>query len=148
MNYFFVVFFLLFWVLCKVTVTHVLGIKKKQKKSRVKCVFFSEGKITVWWREKKRRRKKKKKSKKKEMQTRGFVTVYPQNELHRGVYFGSMGALRWGELERTRYARETSRVCFTWNKGPAGQVKVYKPHSGGGSVGTTAAGYLARRRKI
>ena len=42
-----------------------------------------------------------------------------------------------------QYNNCSNTLCFTYSKN-----FIYKPHTAYGLVGTTAAGYLARRRKL
>jgi hypothetical protein len=43
-----------------------------------------------------------------------------------------------------QYNNCNNTLCYTQSKG----TFIYKPHSNCGQVGTTSAGYLARRKKI
>lgn len=65
---------------------------------------------------------------------------YPSNQLHRSTYFSSRGFLPYNQIPRGC----SGTLCYTVSKG----TFIYKPHSDGGMVGRTSAGYLAQRRRI
>lgn len=71
------------------------------------------------------------------------VTAYPQNQLHRGLNYISMydtAILPYN----IKYNNCKNTLCYTHSKG----TFIYKPHSAYGMVGTSAAGYLGRRRRL
>lgn len=71
------------------------------------------------------------------------ITSYPQNALHRASYYRTMfdtTALPYNK----QYNNCNNTLCYTQSK----SMFIYKPHSNYGQVGTTATGYLARRRRI
>jgi hypothetical protein len=64
---------------------------------------------------------------------------FPSNRLNRANYFQSLGNttnLPWGKVP-------TTCMCYTYSKN-----YIYKPHSAAGMVGTTAASFLSRRKRI
>lgn len=71
------------------------------------------------------------------------ITVYPQNQLHRGGYFMSLFDRTDLPYNRT-FNHCTNTLCYTQSKG----TRIYKPHSVSGMVGTSASSYLARRRRV
>jgi hypothetical protein len=71
------------------------------------------------------------------------VTSYPQNQLHRSGYYISMFNTTLLPYNK-QYNNCNNTLCYTQSKG----MFIYKPHSNYGQVATTAAGYLARRRRL
>lgn len=74
--------------------------------------------------------------------TTSNITSYPQGRLNRSTYFKSMydtDVLPYGMM----YNNCNNGLCYTYSKN-----YIYKPHTAYGMVGTSAAGYLARRRKL
>ena len=71
------------------------------------------------------------------------ITAYPQGLLHRGSNFISMFDTTLLPYNRT-YNNCSNTLCYTSSKG----TFVYKPHPAYGMVGTSAASYLARRRRL
>lgn len=71
------------------------------------------------------------------------VTAYPQNNLHRS---GNYISLFYTDIlpYNKQYNNCSNTLCYTQSKG----TYIYKPHSEYGMVGTTAAGYLFRRRRL
>lgn len=68
------------------------------------------------------------------------VTSYPSNLSHRAVCSYDPTT----KLDYNRKHNNTmNSLCYTYSKN-----NIYKPHSATGMVGTTAASYLARRRRI
>lgn len=65
----------------------------------------------------------------------------PSGRLHRSTFFKSMG-----DTTDLPYGVQTNgcKLCYTQSK----STYIYKPHSDTGMVGCSAAGYLARRRRI
>jgi hypothetical protein len=71
------------------------------------------------------------------------VTAYPQGLLNRSSYFISLFDTTLLPYNKT-YNNCSNTLCYTSSKG----TFVYKPHTAYGMVGTSAAGYLARRRRL
>lgn len=71
------------------------------------------------------------------------VTAYPQTSLHRS---GNYISLFYTTLlpYNKQYNNCSNTLCYTQSKG----TFVYKPHNDYGMVGTTAAAYLFRRRRL
>ena len=68
------------------------------------------------------------------------ATSYPSGLNHRSNFFYNPTVL----LDYNRqYNNCSNTLCYTYSKN-----YIYKPHSAYGMVGTTAASYLARRRRI
>jgi hypothetical protein len=68
---------------------------------------------------------------------------YPQNNLHRSSNFITMfdtTLLPYNKM----YNNCSNTLCYTHSKSDF----IYKPHSGYGTVGTTAAAYLGRRKRL
>ena len=71
------------------------------------------------------------------------VTSYPQNKLHRSSNYITMfdtTLLPYGK----QYNNCSNTLCYTQSKG----TFIYKPHSAYGIVGTSAAAYLGRRKRL
>ena len=71
------------------------------------------------------------------------ITCYPQNQLHRASNYITLfdtTLLPYNKI----YNNCSNTLCYTWSKG----TFIYKPHTAYGMVGTTAASYLARRRRL
>jgi hypothetical protein len=71
------------------------------------------------------------------------ITPYPQNNLHRSSYYITMFdqvVLPYNK----QYNNCTNTLCYTQSKG----TFIYKPHSAYGMVGTSAASYLGRRKRL
>ena len=69
-------------------------------------------------------------------------TPYPSNQLHRSGYFKTMfdtTLLPYNKM----YNNCSNTLCYNYSKN-----YIYKPHSGYGQVGTSAAGYRARRKRL
>lgn len=71
------------------------------------------------------------------------VTAYPQSRLNR--------ATNWISLFDTailpynkQYNNCSNTLCYTYSKSDF----IYKPHSAYGMVGTSAAAYLGRRKRL
>jgi len=71
------------------------------------------------------------------------VTSYPQNLLHRASNYKTMFDTTLLPYNK-KYNGCSNTLCYTSSKG----TFIYKPHSEYGMVATTAAGYLARRRRL
>ena len=71
------------------------------------------------------------------------VTAYPQNLLNRASNYITLfdtAVL----LYNKQYNGCSNTLCYTSSKG----TFIYKPHTAYGMVGTSAAAYLARRRRL
>jgi len=71
------------------------------------------------------------------------VTSYQQNKLHRASNYITMfdtTLLPYGK----QYNNCSNTLCYTQSKG----TFIYKPHSAYGIVGTSAAAYLGRRKRL
>lgn len=71
------------------------------------------------------------------------VTAYPQNKLHRASYYSTMFDTTLLPYNK-QYNNCSNTLCYTQSKG----LSIYQPHTAYGMVGTSAAGYLARRRRL
>jgi hypothetical protein len=71
------------------------------------------------------------------------VTIYPQSQLHRSGYFKTLFDTTLLPYNK-QYDNCNNTLCYTQSKG----MFIYKPHSNYGQVGTSSAGYLARRKRI
>ena len=71
------------------------------------------------------------------------VTAYPQGSLNRSSYYRTMFDTTVLPYNKT-YNNCSNTLCYTSSKG----TFIYKPHTAYGMVGTTAASYLARRRRL
>ncbi len=71
------------------------------------------------------------------------ITAYPQNNLHRSGNFITMFDTTLLPYNK-QYNNCTNTLCYTQSKG----TFIYKPHSAYGMVGTSSAGYLARRKRL
>ena len=70
------------------------------------------------------------------------VTPYPSNQLHRAGYFKTMfdtTLLPYNKM----YNNCSNTLCYNYSKN-----YIYKPHSAYGMVGTSAAGYRGRRKRL
>jgi hypothetical protein len=71
------------------------------------------------------------------------VTAYPQGLLNRSSYFITMFDTK--DLPYNKmYNNCSNTLCYTSSKG----TFIYQPHTAYGMVGTSAASYLARRRRL
>ena len=71
------------------------------------------------------------------------VTAYPQGSLHRSSNYITMfdtTLLPYNKM----YNNCSNTLCYTASKG----TFIYQPHTAYGMVGTSAAAYLARRRRL
>lgn len=67
---------------------------------------------------------------------------FPSNRLNKSTNFKSLydtTLLPYNKM----YNNCSNSLCYTYSKN-----YIYKPHSAYGMVGTTAAGYLGRRRRL
>lgn len=67
----------------------------------------------------------------------------PSNRYNRANYYSSMfntTVLPYNQ----QYNNCSNTLCYTYSKG----TYIYKPHTAYGMVGTTAAGYLGRRKRL
>jgi hypothetical protein len=71
------------------------------------------------------------------------ITAYPQNTLHRSTYYRTMFDTTLLPYNK-QYNNCSNTLCYTSSKGTA----IYKPHTAYGMVGTSAAAYLGRRRRL
>ncbi len=71
------------------------------------------------------------------------VTSYPQNNLHRSTYYRTLFDTTLLPYNK-QYNNCSNTLCYTASKG----TFIYQPHTAYGMVGTTAASYLARRRRL
>ena len=70
------------------------------------------------------------------------ITSYPSNRLNKSTNFITMfdtTILPYNKI----YNNCTCPLCYTYSKN-----YIYKPHSDVGIVGTSAAGYLGRRKRV
>jgi len=70
------------------------------------------------------------------------VTPYPSNQLHRATSFKTMFDTTFLPYNKM-YNNCSNTLCYNYSKN-----YIYKPHSGYGMVGTTAAAYRGRRKKL
>ena len=71
------------------------------------------------------------------------VTAYPQNSLHRSGYYSTLfdtTLLPYNKI----FNNCSNTLCYTQSKG----THIYKPHTAYGMVGTSAAAYLGRRKRL
>jgi len=71
------------------------------------------------------------------------VTAYSSNLLHRSGNYITLFDTAVLPYNR-QYNNCFNNLCYTQSKG----TFIYKPHTGYGMVGTTAAGYLYRRKRL
>ena len=71
------------------------------------------------------------------------VTAYPQNLLHRSGNYITLFD-RVVLPYNKKYNNCSNTLCYTQSKG----TFIYKPHTAYGMVGTTAAAYLYRRKRL
>lgn len=71
-----------------------------------------------------------------------YPSSYSSNNNHRASNFSTMFATT-NLPYNAQYNNCKNSLCYTYSKN-----FIYKPHSAMGMVGTTAASYLARRRRI
>ena len=71
------------------------------------------------------------------------ITSYPSGSLHKATNFKTMfdhTLLPYNKM----YNNCAGTFCYTQSKG----TYIYKPHSANGMVGTSAAAYLGRRKRL
>ena len=66
---------------------------------------------------------------------------YPSNRLNKSSNYNTLTFIPLSY--NRRYNNCSNTLCYTWN-----HSYIYKPHSGYGSVGTTAASSLAQKRRL
>lgn len=71
-----------------------------------------------------------------------MTIVTPSSRLNRATYFISMYDRVLLPYDKP-YNNCNNTLCYTYSKN-----FIYKPHSAYGMVGTSAAGYLARRKRL
>jgi hypothetical protein len=71
------------------------------------------------------------------------VTSYPQNLLNRSSNYTTLFDTTSLPYNK-QYNGCSNTLCYTSSKG----TFIYKPHTAYGMVGTSAAAYLARRRRL
>jgi hypothetical protein len=71
------------------------------------------------------------------------VTAYPQNKLNRSTYYKTLFDTTILPYNK-QYNNCSNTLCYTSSKG----TYIYQPHTAYGMVGTSAAAYLARRRRL
>ena len=69
--------------------------------------------------------------------------AYPANRLHKASNYITMFDTTLLPYNRM-YNGCNNTFCYTWSKG----TFIYKPHSAYGMVGTSAAAYLGRRKRL
>ena len=67
---------------------------------------------------------------------------YPSNLLNKSTNFITMYDTTLLPYNK-QYNNCNNTLCYTYSKN-----YIYKPHSGYGNVGTSAAGYLAQRKRL
>ena len=70
------------------------------------------------------------------------ITPYPSNRLHKANNFSTMFDTVLLPYNK-EYNNCSNTLCYTYSKN-----FIYKPHNDYGMVATTAAAYLARRRRL
>jgi len=71
------------------------------------------------------------------------VTAYPQNLLNRSSYYKTLFDTVILPYNK-QYDNCKNTLCYTQSKG----TFIYKPHTAYGMVGTSAAAYLHRRKRL
>lgn len=71
------------------------------------------------------------------------VTAYPQNLLNRSSNYITLFDTTLLPYNK-QYNNCSNTLCYTQSKG----TFIYKPHTAYGMVGTSAAGYLGRRKRL
>ena len=71
------------------------------------------------------------------------ITAYPQNKLHRASNYITLFDTTLLPYNKP-YNGCSNTLCYTQSKG----TFIYKPHTAYGMVGTSAAGYLGRRKRL
>ena len=70
------------------------------------------------------------------------VTSYPSNNLNKATNFSTLFDTTILPYNK-QYNNCSNTLCYTYSKN-----FIYKPHSAYGMVGTSAAAYLGRRRRL
>ena len=71
------------------------------------------------------------------------ITPYSQNLLNRSTYYITLFDTIFLPYNK-KYNNCKNTLCYTQSKG----TFIYQPHTAYGMVGTSAASYLARRRRL
>ena len=71
------------------------------------------------------------------------ITAYPQNKLHRSSNYITLFDTTLLPYNK-QYNGCSNTLCYTVSKG----TFIYKPHTAYGMVGTSAAAYLGRRKRL
>ena len=71
------------------------------------------------------------------------ITAYPQNKLHRSSNYITLFDTTLLPYNK-HYNGCSNTLCYTVSKG----TFIYKPHTAYGMVGTSAAAYLGRRKRL
>jgi hypothetical protein len=71
------------------------------------------------------------------------ITPYPQNRLNRSSYYITLFDTTLLPYNK-QYNNCSNTLCYTQSKG----TFIYKPHTAYGIVGTSAAAYLGRRKRL
>ena len=71
------------------------------------------------------------------------ITAYPQNKLHRSSNYITLFDTTFLPYNK-QYNGCSNTLCYTVSKG----TFIYKPHTAYGMVGTSAAAYLGRRKRL
>jgi hypothetical protein len=71
------------------------------------------------------------------------VTAYPQNLLNRSTYYRTLFDTTLLPYNK-QYNNCSNTLCYTASKG----TFIYQPHTAYGMVGTSAAAYLGRRKRL
>lgn len=71
------------------------------------------------------------------------ITSYPQHLLHRSSNYQTLFDTTVLPYNK-QYNNCSNTLCYTSSKG----TFIYKPHTAYGMVGTSAAAYLGRRRRL
>jgi hypothetical protein len=75
--------------------------------------------------------------------TTSNVTAYPQGLLNRSSYYRTLFDTTLLPYNK-QYNNCSNTLCYTSSKG----TFIYQPHTAYGMVGTSAAAYLGRRRRL
>jgi hypothetical protein len=76
------------------------------------------------------------------MSSNGYTTSYPSNNLHKSSNFKTMFDTVNLPYNK-QYNNCKNTLCYTSSKN-----FIYKPHTAYGMVGTSAAAYLGRRKRL
>ena len=76
------------------------------------------------------------------MSSNGYITSYPSNSLHKSSNFKTaFDTVNLPYYKQYNNCKNT--LCYTSSKN-----FIYKPHTAYGMVGTSAAAYLGRRKRL